>query len=499
MLPADIPLGSPIPASPHAVSVSLPTLAAVRGYEEKDPAIVRQMQLGYPRFFLHPFVAALARAVAGPFPGRTVWLVSSAGMAAQAAERLNGLRPGCAEAFADGGIHGLAHAESPDLAVQAKLFLQHVGGFLSSRQAEDELVRRGLRPAAHPEPLFAGDAAAEVRRHLRTALPEAGPEDIFLAPSGMNAIYAAYRAIGEAQAARGRTEWVQLGWLYLDSIALLRKFTPPGGYHHQADVSDLGALERLLRARAGRIAGLVTEVPTNPLIQTGDVAGLSALCAAHGVALVLDLSVSSPFNLNGLPHADLAVASLTKYTASAGDVIAGMVAVNPRRAGAAEWRGRLPRWLEPLYARDLARLAAQIGATPAVLARINAAAPRVAAFLSGHPGVAAVYWAEQPGSAEQYRRLLHPGGGPGGMISFVLKGDLAAFYDRLRLRKGPSFGMTTTLICPFLYLAHYDLVSTPAGRAELAANGLDPGLLRLCVGTEPAEEIIAALAAALPS
>jgi cystathionine gamma-synthase len=48
-----------------------------------------------------------------------------------------------------------------------------------------------------------------------------------------------------------------------------------------------------------------------------------------------------------------------------------------------------------------------------------------------------------------------------------------------------------------MYLAHYDLVTTPAGRAELAASGIDPDLLRLCCGTEPAEEIIGALAEAL--
>ena len=85
----------------------------------------------------------------------------------------------------------------------------------------------------------------------------------------------------------------------------------------------------------------------------------------------------------------------------------------------------------------------------------------------------------------------------GGIISFTLRGRLDSFYDRLRLPKGPSFGMRTTLICPFMYLAHYDLVRTPAGRAELMANGLDPDMLRLCVGTEPAGEIIEALAEAL--
>jgi cystathionine gamma-synthase len=85
------------------------------------------------------------------------------------------------------------------------------------------------------------------------------------------------------------------------------------------------------------------------------------------------------------------------------------------------------------------------------------------------------------------------------MITFTLRtpGALTKFYDKLRLPKGPSFGMKTTLICPFMYLAHYDLVTTPAGLAELAASHLDPDLLRLCVGGEASEEIIGALAEAL--
>jgi cystathionine gamma-synthase len=108
-----------------------------------------------------------------------------------------------------------------------------------------------------------------------------------------------------------------------------------------------------------------------------------------------------------------------------------------------------------------------------------------------------VFWTLHPDSRNNYLNLITKRGANGGMISFSLRMPLEKFYDRLRLPKGPSFGMTTTLICPFMYLAHYDLVTTPAGRAELAASGIEPDLLRLCVGTEPVEDIIAALAEAL--
>jgi cystathionine gamma-synthase len=238
-------------------------------------------------------------------------------------------------------------------------------------------------------------------------------------------------------------------------------------------------------------------VPSNPLIQTPDVGRLSSLCRRHGVALLLDPSLSSAFSVDCLRHCDLVVNSLTKYTGNEGDVIAGLVAVNPGAPDAAALRRAVAAEIEAPYARDLARLAAQIGKTEAVLARIEENAPKVAAFLASHPAVRSTFWALQPACRDHYLQVARSPGATGGMISFSLRGPLDRFYDRLRLPKGPSFGMRTTLICPVLYLAHYDLVSSPAGRAELEANGLDPELLRLSVGAEPADEIVGALAEAL--
>ncbi len=492
-----LPLGQRIPASLHAVSCSLPTMAAVRGYEEKDPAITQHLTSGYPRFVVHPFLQQLAAELSRVhgLGEHTLWLTSSAAMAGRLAVQLG---TASVVRVSDHGIHGLAHPPSPELAARAKVFLQNVGGFLSSRAAEDELVRRGLLPAAAPEELFAGDAAAEVRRQLRPAFPGIADDQLLLTNCGMNAVDAAFRAISELQAAAGRTVWIQLGWLYLDTIALLQKFTrTPGDYVHVADVFDLAALEQVLAAHPGRVAGIVAEVPTNPLIQTPDVAALAALARKHGARLVLDPSITSAFNLAILPHADVVVSSLTKYTGSEGDVIAGLVVINPLGPDAAALRSRVAAELEPVYPRDVARLAAQIGQTEAVLARIEATTPRVAAFLSSHPKVKEVFWAKHPASARGFSQVARTPQSVGGMISFSLQGPIEAFYDRLRLPKGPSFGMKTTLICPFMYLAHYDLVTTPAGRAELLASGLDPELLRLCVGIEGADEIIEALREAL--
>ncbi|HVS51703.1 MAG TPA: PLP-dependent transferase [Opitutaceae bacterium] len=507
-----LPLGQRIPPSPHAVSCSLPAMRDVRGYEEKNPETMRAVTSGYPRFVVHPFARQLAAHFLANTPalaGRTLWLASSDNMAHALVAHLNDFAVGPAalpsarlpaELFSRDGLHGVSHPTDADLHARAKTFLQNIGGFLSSREAEDHLVRLGLAAAPFPEKIFAGDAAAEIRRVLRPALAPATDADLLLAPSGMNAIYAAFRASADLQATRGRTLWLQLGWLYLDTIAILKKFTrTPADYVYVRDPLDCEGIARIFAQHGARIAGVFAEVPTNPLLQTPDVAALAALCRRHRAHLLIDPTTAGAFNLDVLRHSDLVTSSLTKYAASEGDVIAGFVAIHPAAPDAAELRRRTAAALEPVYARDLARLAAEIGETENVLAQIHANTARLAGFLASHPKVRDVFWALHPASRENFLRLARAPDATGGMITFTLKeaGALEKFYDRLRLPKGPSFGMKTTLICPFMYLAHYDLVTTAAGLAELAASKLDPDLLRLCCGTEPADEIVAALAEAL--
>jgi len=106
-------------------------------------------------------------------------------------------------------------------------------------------------------------------------------------------------------------------------------------------------------------------------------------------------------------------------------------------------------------------------------------------------------WAGENKSRANFNRLSRKPDRFGSVFSFVPRGDLARFYDRVKIVKGPSFGVNFTLLCPFMYLAHYDLVSTPSGRAKLAGLGLDPALVRVSVGAEPYEQIEAAFAEAL--
>ena len=74
-----LPLGQRIPASPHAVSCSLPAMRDVRGYEERDPATMQAVASGYPRFIVHPFARDLAQHFVATTPalaGHTLWFTS---------------------------------------------------------------------------------------------------------------------------------------------------------------------------------------------------------------------------------------------------------------------------------------------------------------------------------------------------------------------------------------------------------------------------------------
>ena len=155
-------------------------MQSVHGYERKDPAIIRQLTTGYPRFVVHPFSLQLAQhfRTAPELAGRTLWLTSSARMATALVVHLGRVASTLGVTvppapFHAAGVHGVSHPDSPALAAAAKVYLQNCGGFLSAREAEDRLLALGLIPSLHPEETFAGDAAAEVHHHLRRVLPAA--------------------------------------------------------------------------------------------------------------------------------------------------------------------------------------------------------------------------------------------------------------------------------------------------------------------------------------
>jgi len=487
------PLGAMIPDSVHAVCCSLPTMDDVIGYEEKRPEVVAAVTRGYPRFVRHPLVRR-AMALAAErldLSDQAVFLLPSQ----EAAQDCVRWVDPTGKVHAENDCYAVSFADSEELRQRAHAYLQHTGLCLSSRQAEDYLVAAGALDSRQSEIMVVSQSETIVRAVLQRYLPG---EQLYFANSGMNAFYAALRAVQEIQGARGRYRYLQLGWLYLDTQRILEKFLDhPATLNVQLDVFDEGALRAFFADHGEELAAVVTELPTNPLIQTPNVALLRELCERHGVIRIVDPTIAGIPSVDVLPHTDVLVTSLTKYASHEGDVMIGALALNPAGSRADELAAVLHPKIEPPYRRDLARLAAQIEAMPAVAAKQNENARRLVAWLESHPGVSRVWHPRESKSAANFAMIARRDDATGAVFTIELAGPLDRFYDRVRTVKGPSFGTTFTMMCPFMYLAHYDEVSDDAGRARLKALGLNPELVRISAGCEPFDEIQSTLASGL--
>lgn len=501
MLGRHFPLGHPIVESPHSVLLSLPTLADVIGYEERAEAVTSRILTGYPRFVSHPYIGELRRRLAPEISAASPESVFLTADLDSARRLLDHACPGagrCGPAREDDFAWALT-ADHPEARERARLFQQHTGTGLSSRQAESALHRRGCLPGLFPEPVRADDAAGHIRRCLASLYDCPNEGDLLLCRGGMNAFHAAFLATQTVQTARRRHRWVRLGWLYVDTIRVMEKLGRPGDQLTAfEDPRDWPAIEAFFAAHGPEIAGVVTEAPNNPLVRVADIPRLANLTVRHGAALLLDPTLASPYNFHLLPWADFHINSLTKYAGNEGDVMAGALALNPSRPLYSLLRPVVERFLAPAHPRDLARLACEIDRYDITVRNANRSTQAVAEWLVDHPSVAAVHWTGESDQSTLVKSLARfPDSGPGAVLSFRVRGNWRAFYDRLAMPKSPSFGLRFSLLCPFLYLAHYDWVTTVEGRRRLAAAGLAPDLLRLSVGGESPADIQAVLSEAL--
>ena len=491
-----IPLGSPVPNSPHAVVVQLPTMADVIGYEERHPATMSAVRTGYPRFLRHPLIEQAAQALAkhAKVPAdRALFPVASAA-AARSVAAFAGI-PESDTGIVETSGWALLHisSASADAVNLVRKIIQHIGTAPSSRQAEDWLVTHKARIAIYSEAkanVKPDTALAAVQQTLAPWLVPVLAGDILICRSGMNAFYAAFEAVNAIQRPRGRNLWIQFGWLYTDTTEILRKCLAPGeGFSIHYDVLDKTGIEQFLAEYGSRVAGIVTEGPTNPLIRTPDFRHLQALARKHGVICVADPSTSSFLNVDLLPYCDVLVTSLTKYAGHEGDVMLGALAVNPASPFSAELLSGARHHYTPAYWRDAARLALEMETMEAINDRINANTIRLTEWLERHPGAKRIRQACHGESAANYARVARSIDKPGCMITFELAGDPARFYNRIRTIKGPSFGTQFTIVSPFIYMAHYDLVTNEKSRAKLNELDINPELMRVSVGVEPFAEL----------
>jgi O-acetylhomoserine (thiol)-lyase len=267
----------------------------------------------------------------------------------------------------------------------------------------------------------------------------------------------------------------------------------------------------------------------NPAGNVCDIEAIAAAAHRHGVPLIVDNTVATPILLRPIEHgADIVVHSLTKFMGGHGAVMGGMVV----DGGRFDWRAnarRFPMFSEPdesyhglIYAERFgaAAYSARMRSvyqrtTGAVLAPMSAFmllqgietvalrverhvenARKVAHFLRADPRID---WVNYAGFEESpYFTLAgkYLGGQPPSLLTFGVAGGFEAakaFYDRLGLVKRlVNIGDVKSLACHPASTTHRQM--TPA---QHAAAGVTPEMIRLCVGIEHADDIIADLDQAL--
>ena len=255
------------------------------------------------------------------------------------------------------------------------------------------------------------------------------------------------------------------------------------------DTTDLDAV----RAAIGdRTRLLWLETISNPTTAMADIAALSGLAHERGVTVAVDNTFASPYLANPLAlGADLVVHSITKYVAGHSDITGGAILGNAERVAAARQivinAGGNAAPLEAFLAlRGLKTLSLR-------MERHSMNALCVAQALDGAPGIRKVLYpglASHPQHALAQRTLRD--GKAGGMLSIDLAGGRAAgerFLDRLQVAvHATSLGSVETLCSHPASSSHRQLTE-----ADLARAGLTSGMVRISIGLEDPEDLVADL------
>ena len=340
-----------------------------------------------------------------------------------------------------------------------------------------DAVARGERPG-----YYYGRNSNSNRTMLEAAVAELeGAEAGVATASGMAALHLAILALAPKPATilAGRE-------LYGGTRALLRQDLEPAGY--EANLVDLDDLESVKRGMAA--AGLVlVETITNPLCRVPDLEAIIQIARKHEVPVLVDNTFASPVFCRPLDlGATVVMHSVTKYLGGHSDLIAGIVVGSGPLMSSA--RAKSVRTGTPLGPFESWLALRGLRTLDVRMRRHSDNALALARAMQSMPGVAKVHHPLLEGSPSFAAASRILPNGSGGMMAFDLEGGRAAVQQMMSRFQLVAFaaslgGVETTISYPEI-TSHRGL--TPEERAEL---GVGPGTVRVSVGIEAAEDIVA--------
>lgn len=284
--------------------------------------------------------------------------------------------------------------------------------------------------------------------------------------------------------------------LYGATLSLLTKVLEPMGVEVKfVDICDTTAVQAAIdKHRPGCV---LMETVSNPLLRVGEIDKIAALTKAAGSALIVDNTFATPMLVRPLElGANLVVHSLTKYLAGHGDITGGIVVSDQEHY---EVLRTLARACGPILGPFDSYLAMRgIKTFPLRMERQCANACHVAQWLTSQPAIERVYFAADPDHPDSATiRRLFPQGLYGALVGFEIKDatrrEVFAFMDRLKLVvPATSLGDVHSLLLYPAIASHRDLSLKQRERMGIREN-----FVRLSVGIEAAEDLIADLEQAL--
>ena len=317
-----------------------------------------------------------------------------------------------------------------------------------------------------------------------------GGEAALATPSGMHACFVVTRHLTKVG-----DEFITSHRIFGEAYQLFFRKAPDWTGVTPCLVQNPGDLSEWERLITPKTRFLWVETPGNPTLFVTDIAGLAEIAHAHGLPLIVDNTLATPMLQHPLElGADIVVHSLTKFMIGNGTIVGGSVVGNKgliRKmvstvAAVGSIMSPFDAWLALLSLETL----------PIRMARHSSNAEQVAAFLVQHSKIKGVNYPSAPDFPQRELAKRQMPDGFGGLMSFVVEGGVEGAKKVIEafqlISIVPSFGTSRTIVTHPATHTHCNMK-----REERDAVGIYDGLIRLSVGLEDPEDLIADLDQAL--